>query len=114
MLRAQVPKPEEMKQEAYDRTLRARAFDGARYLLPLAANTSLGEIVNARTLETQVSRLLSQPHAEVRRLGEKSARGCGHSVHGTCRRRRWKRCRKTLQPSIRRWATRRGVAVARG
>ncbi len=71
LLRAQVPKPAEMKQEAYERTLRARAFDGARYLLPLAANTSLGEIVNARTLETQVSRLLSQPHAEVRRLGEK-------------------------------------------
>ncbi|MHB1936309.1 MAG: FAD-dependent thymidylate synthase [Acidobacteriaceae bacterium] len=71
LLRAQVQKPAEMKQEAYDRTLRARAFDGARYLLPLAANTSLGEIVNARTLETQVSRLLSQPHAEVRRLGEK-------------------------------------------
>ena len=71
LLRSQVAKPEEMKQDAYDRTLRARAFDGARYLLPLAANTSLGEIVNARTLETQVSRLLSQPHAEVRRLGEK-------------------------------------------
>lgn len=71
LLRTQVPKPEEMKQEAYDRTLRARAFDVARYLLPLAANTSLGEIVNARTLETQVSRLLSHTHAEVRRLGEK-------------------------------------------
>ncbi|MGO8719514.1 MAG: FAD-dependent thymidylate synthase [Acidobacteriaceae bacterium] len=71
LLRAQVPKPEEMKQETYERTLRARAFDGVRYLLPLASNTSLGEIVNARTLETQVSRLLSQPHAEVRRLGEK-------------------------------------------
>ncbi len=71
LLRAQVAKPAEMKPEAYERTLRARAFDGARYLLPLASNTSLGEIVNARTLETQVSRLLSQPHAEVRRLGEK-------------------------------------------
>lgn len=71
LLRGQVPKPDEMKQEAYDRTLRARAFDGARYLLPLAANTSLGEIVNARTLETQVSRLLSHTHAEVRQLGEK-------------------------------------------
>lgn len=71
LLRGQVAKPAEMAQEAYDRTLRARAFDGARYLLPLAANTSLGEIVNARTLETQVSRLLSHPHAEVRRLGEK-------------------------------------------
>src|SRR5581483_4421898 len=48
------PKPAEMKQESYDRTLRARAFDVSRYLLPLATNTSLGEIVNARTLEVQV------------------------------------------------------------
>jgi thymidylate synthase ThyX len=58
-----------MKPEAYERTLRARAFDISRYLLPLATNTSLGEIVNARTLETQVAHLLSQPHKEVRDLG---------------------------------------------
>ena len=64
------PKPGEMKQDAYERTLRARAFDITRYLLPLATYTSLGEIVNARTLETQVSHLLSHTHAEVRRLGE--------------------------------------------
>ncbi len=64
------PKPAEMKQEAYERTLRARAFDFSRYLLPLAANTSLGEIVNARTLENQVSHLLAHTHKEVRRLGE--------------------------------------------
>src|SRR5207253_5533126 len=63
------PKPAEMKQEAYDRTLRARAFDIARYLLPLATNTSLGEIVNARTLETQVAHLLSHTHKEIRDLG---------------------------------------------
>jgi thymidylate synthase ThyX len=63
------PRPAEMKQEAYERTLRARAFDISRYLLPLATNTSLGEIVNARTLETQVAHLLSQPHKEVRDLG---------------------------------------------
>ncbi len=69
-LMAQTPKPGEMKQEAYERTLRARAFDVARYLLPLATNTSLGELVNARTLESQVSHLLSHTHAEVRRLGE--------------------------------------------
>src|SRR5690242_5825959 len=64
------PKPPEMKQDSYERTLRARAFDISRYLLPLATNTSLGEIVNARTLENQVSHLLSHTHAEVRRLGE--------------------------------------------
>src|SRR5579871_2205811 len=68
-LRSRVPRPETMKPETYERTLRARAFDYARYLLPLATNTSLGQIVNARTLETQVSRLLSHPIAEVRELG---------------------------------------------
>jgi thymidylate synthase ThyX len=63
------PRPAEMKPEPYERTLRARAFDVSRYLLPLATNTSLGEIVNARTLETQVAHLLAQPHKEVRDLG---------------------------------------------
>jgi thymidylate synthase ThyX len=70
-LRQRVVCPETMKPEAYDRTLKARAFDVARYLLPLATNTSLGQIVNARTLETQVSRLLSSPVAEIRDLGKK-------------------------------------------
>src|SRR6266540_6327952 len=69
-LLSKTSKPEEMKQEAYERTLRARAFDISRYLLPLATNTSLGQIVNSRTLETQVSRMLTDTHAEVRRLGE--------------------------------------------
>ena len=70
-LRERVARPEAMKPDAYERTLKARAFDVARYLLPLATNTSLGQIVNARTLETQVSRLLSHPIAEVRDLGLK-------------------------------------------
>jgi thymidylate synthase ThyX len=63
------PRAAEMKPDFYERTLRARAFDISRYLLPLATNTSLGEIVNARTLESQVAHLLSQPHKEVRDLG---------------------------------------------
>jgi len=78
------PKPAEMKQEAYERTLKARAFDLSRYLLPLATNTSLGQIVSARTLESQVSRLLSDPHAEVRTLGEllkKAAREAAYNVN---------------------------------
>ena len=62
-------RPVEMKPDFYERTLRARAFDISRYLLPLATNTSIGEIVNARTLENQVAHLLSQPHKEVRDLG---------------------------------------------
>ena len=71
LLGSRVARPEGMKAETYERTLRARAFDVARYLLPLATNTSLGQIVSARTLETQVSRLLSHPTAEIRLLGEK-------------------------------------------
>ena len=66
-----IPQPESMKDEAYVRTLKARAFDVARYLLPLATNTSLGQIVNARTLENQVSRLLTSEFDEVRQIGEK-------------------------------------------
>jgi thymidylate synthase ThyX len=84
-LLGRTPKPDEMKQDAFERTLKARAFDVARYLLPLAANTSLGQIVNARTLETQVSRLLTDEHAEVRQLGEKlrsAASGAAWNVHG--------------------------------
>ena len=79
-----VPKPSEMKEDQYERTLRARAFDISRYLLPLATNTSLGQIVNARTLENQISRLLSHTHPEVRRLGEllkQAAREPAHNVN---------------------------------
>src|SRR6516165_9906971 len=63
------PRPEEMKQDAYERALKARAFDISRYLLPLGTNTSLGQIMNARTLETQVSRLLASEYPEVQNLG---------------------------------------------
>jgi thymidylate synthase ThyX len=75
------PRPDEMKQESYERTLRARAFDISRYLLPLATNTSLGEIVNARTLETQVSHLLSHTHKEVRMLGEQLKRAATSAAY---------------------------------
>src|SRR5882672_2331799 len=84
-LKGQTPRPAEMKEEAYNRTLKARAFDVSRYLLPLATNTSLGQIVNARTLETQFSRLLSDPRAEVRQLGERlreAATGSAWNVQG--------------------------------
>jgi thymidylate synthase ThyX len=78
-----IPRPQEMAEDQYTRTLRARAFDNSRYLLPLATNTSLGQIVNARTLETQIARLLSSPYAEVRHLGamlKDAARGPSYNV----------------------------------
>jgi thymidylate synthase ThyX len=107
-LRRRVPCPASLKPEAYERTLKARAFDVARYLLPLATNTSLGQIVNARTLETQVSRLLSHPAAELRDLGVKlreAATGpawnvntqAGASSRGKDRRRRSSSGRRSRQ-----------------
>jgi thymidylate synthase ThyX len=84
-LKGRTVRPPEMKEEAFHRTLRARALDVSRYLLPLATNTSLGQIVNARTLESQISRLLSDPYEEVRQLGEKlrtAAAGAAWNVQG--------------------------------
>jgi thymidylate synthase ThyX len=84
-LKGKTERPPEMNEEAFHRTLRARAFDVSRYLLPLATNTSLGQIVNARTLESQISRLLSDPHEEVRYLGERlreAAAGSAWNVQG--------------------------------
>jgi len=88
-LRERTPKPAEMKQETYERTLRARAFDLSRYLLPLATNTSLGQIVSARTLENQVSRLLSHTHAEVRYLGELLRRAAQEPAYDVSHAKAW-------------------------
>lgn len=84
-LKAAIPQPQDMKTESYARTLKARAFDAARYLLPLATNTSLGQIVNARTLESQVSRLLSSEFAEIRELGGKLRAAASESAWNVLR-----------------------------
>src|SRR5579859_48512 len=71
-----VPRPEEMPNGSYRRTLRARAFDVARSLLPLATNTSVGQIVSARVLERQIGRLLGSPYAEAHAIGEELRTAC--------------------------------------
>jgi thymidylate synthase ThyX len=69
-LRDAFPVPAGQSPRAHERTLRARAFDVARGLLPLAMHTSLGQIVSARVLERQICRLLADPLPEVRAIGE--------------------------------------------
>ena len=71
-----VPRPEDMGEPQYRRTLRARAFDVARGLLPLATRTSVGQIVSARVAERQISRLLADRFEEVRALGADLRRAC--------------------------------------
>nr|AIA15861.1 Thymidylate synthase complementing protein [uncultured bacterium] len=63
-------KPSDMAEDAYHRTLRARAFDVSRYWLPLSTNTSLGQITSARTLERQISRLMSHELPELQVIAE--------------------------------------------
>lgn len=70
LLTDEVARPAELDERQYRRTLQARAFDVARALLPLATRTSVGQVVSARVLERQISRLLAEPYAEVRAIGE--------------------------------------------
>ncbi len=76
ILRDRYPVPAGSDRSAHTRTLRARAFDIARYLLPLATKTSVGQVTSARVLERQISRLLSSSLAEVRAIGERMRAAC--------------------------------------
>lgn len=70
------PRPPSMKPADYQRTLAARAFDVTRYLLPLAAKTNVGQVVSIRTLEKQITRLLSSQLPELRAIGEELKEAC--------------------------------------
>lgn len=72
----QLPKPEGMKADAYQRNLTARAFDVARYLLFLGIPTGVGQVTSIRTLEKQIRRLKASNYAEVRALGAEAAAVC--------------------------------------
>ncbi len=70
------PRPESVKPADYQRTIAARAFDVTRYLLPLAAKTNVGQVVSIRTLEKQMTRLLSSQLPELRAIGEDLKEAC--------------------------------------
>ena len=75
-LTRQLPRPEAMKLDAYQRNIAARAFDVARYLLFLGIPTGVGQLTSIRTLERQIRRLKSSSYAEVRQLGAETAAAC--------------------------------------
>lgn len=70
------PRPTDMAEAAYNRAIAARAFDATRYLLPLAVRTNVGQVVSIRTLEKQITRLLSSQLPELRAIGEDLAEAC--------------------------------------
>jgi thymidylate synthase ThyX len=75
-LAEQLPRPDEMKPDAYRRNLAARAFDVARYLLPFGIPTGVGQVTSIRTLEKQIARLKSSEFQEIREIAEELSRAC--------------------------------------
>jgi thymidylate synthase ThyX len=71
-----LPRPAEIKPDAYRRNLTARAFDVARYLLFWAVPTNVGQVGSIRTLEKQIRRLKASEYAELRGLAEEIAEAC--------------------------------------
>jgi thymidylate synthase ThyX len=75
-LAGRLPRPAEMKPDAYRRNIAARAFDVARYLLFLGIPTNVGQITSIRTLEKQIGRLKASEYAELRDIAGEMAAAC--------------------------------------
>jgi len=75
-LGGQLPRPEDMKPDAYRRNLAARAFDVARYLLPFGIPTGVGQVTSIRTLEKQIRRLKASEFQELREIAHELAMAC--------------------------------------
>ena len=65
-------KDEESKQRinlAYQRALKAKAFDTIRIFLPATTVTNLGAHFSGQAIENAINKMMASPHAEVRLLG---------------------------------------------
>jgi thymidylate synthase ThyX len=71
-----LPRPDDMKPDAYSRNLAARAFDVARYLLFWGVPTNVGQVASIRTVEKQIRRLKASEYQELRSLGDEIAQAC--------------------------------------
>lgn len=76
VLAEQNPKPADMPEEQYARTIRARSFDVARYCLPMGIPTNVDIVVSIRTLERLINRLLVSDYPEIRMLGRNLWAAC--------------------------------------
>ena len=75
-LTEKLPRPEDMKPDAYQRNIAARAFDVARYTLFFGIPTGVGQVTSIRTLERQIRRLKASEYAEIRCLADEIAEAC--------------------------------------
>ena len=72
-LTSSLPLPDGMKPDAYERNLKARAFDVARYVLFLGIPTNVGQVTSIRTLEKQIRRLKASEFGEIREVAGEAA-----------------------------------------
>lgn len=79
LLTEKLPRPEDMKPDAYERNIAARAFDIARYTLFFGIPTGVGQVTSIRTLERQIRRLKASEYPEVRELAQEIAGACAAS-----------------------------------
>ena len=82
-LSGRLPRPDDMKPEAYKRNIAARAFDVARYTLFFGIPTGVGQVTSIRTLEHQIRRLKASEYAEIRELAAEMA-GSVRAPAGVC------------------------------
>ena len=75
-LTEKLPRPDDMKPDAYQRNIAARAFDVARYTLFFGIPTGVGQVTSIRTLERQIRRLKASEYAEIRGLADEIAQAC--------------------------------------
>lgn len=78
-LTEQLPRPESMKPDAYQRNIAARAFDVARYMLFFGIPTNVGQVTSIRTLERQIRRLKASEYQELRELAEEATAACAQN-----------------------------------
>lgn len=75
-LSEKLPKPDDMKPDAYQRNIAARAFDIARYTLFFGIPTGVGQVTSIRTLERQIRRLRASEYPEIREIAAEIAEAC--------------------------------------
>ncbi|GAP10052.1 predicted alternative thymidylate synthase [Bellilinea caldifistulae] len=70
LIQQQYPAREGESETAWERRIRSKYVDIARFYLPAAALANVGVTINARALEHTLSKMLSHPLSEVRQAGE--------------------------------------------
>ncbi|GIV63663.1 MAG: hypothetical protein KatS3mg045_1002 [Bellilinea sp.] len=74
LIQSQYPAREGESENAWERRIRSKYVDIARFYLPAAALANVGVTINARALEHTLSKMLSHPLSEVRQAGEEIKR----------------------------------------